>query len=111
MGVRRLWALVRGLPRDCALHRDIDPDAASWGPHEELLASLIEVTDYGNRLFFSANTKKGTAAPPAVQINRPGQGPRRPPEAGGTPAPKMATPAEIRQFAGKHLKVVPKGGE
>lgn len=71
VGARRLRALVVGLPAGCAMHRAADPDSWSWTYTEELLASLIEVVDAGNRLFVRANSKKGAKAPPAIEVKRP----------------------------------------
>lgn len=41
-GARRIWALVRGLPRDAALWRE---DVPGWTQAHELQAAQIEVTD------------------------------------------------------------------
>lgn len=41
-----------------------------WHYVEELLASLIETVDHGNRMYFKANFKGKTPKP--VEIHRPG---------------------------------------
>lgn len=57
MGVRRLIALLRGLPRDNALAREIDPDTAMWGTAEQVLWTLAQLQDEANMLAFRANFK------------------------------------------------------
>lgn len=71
--MRRLLALVKGLPPEGALHRAVRGTAAGWTNTEELLAFLCELTDQTNRLLFGAFSKKGAKAPKPVSIPRPGQ--------------------------------------
>lgn len=79
MGVRRILALIAGLPPGSAVHRSIDPHGAGkgWTTQEELLSTIAEVVDYGNRLFYAANTKKGSKQPKPLFIPRPTQPKRR----------------------------------
>lgn len=42
-----------------------------WDTTAELLATLIEVVDLGNRWFFSAHTPTGTKVPDPIVIRRP----------------------------------------
>ena len=44
-----------------------------WGDQEELLAKLVEVVDYGNRLFFRVHSDKRDEQPKPIRISRPGQ--------------------------------------
>lgn len=71
---------MAGLPYDCALHRALDPDGlgAGWGPNEELLSTLAEVTDAGNRMYYEANKKKGARPMRPLRIPRPHERRRRP---------------------------------
>jgi hypothetical protein len=78
------------LPRDSAFVRTAAPEVANWGNTEELLAAVVEAVDYGNRLFVSAHTKKGSHQPKPVQIRRPGA----PPE----PKRRQATGEDMRRF-------------
>lgn len=57
----------------------MDPNGlgAGWGPTQELLATIAELVDAGNRLFFSANSKKGTRLPRPIRIPRPSERRRR----------------------------------
>lgn len=56
----------------------------------ELLASLIEVVDHGNRVFEAAHSKKGARLRPAVRIDRPWD--KR------TPRRRQSTAEEVRAF-------------
>lgn len=47
------------------------PNAIGWGNQEELLATLIEVVDAGNRLFHKAHSKKGATQPKPIKVPRP----------------------------------------
>jgi hypothetical protein len=68
---------VKGLPPDSAVFREANENWAwgtaegQWTTAEELLATLIEVVDQGNRLVIMANTKKGTRVPDPIEIPRP----------------------------------------
>jgi hypothetical protein len=64
--------LVRNLPPEAAVWRDVDPDAAPWDLTRQLLASLVELTHAGQLLFLQANSKKGTKIPKPLVIPRPG---------------------------------------
>ncbi len=70
-GARRLYALMCGLPPHCALHRALDPTGWQWDTHAELLATIAEVNDIGNRIAVKINSKPGTPEPPALHIPRP----------------------------------------
>ena len=92
MGVRRLRALLKGLPAGSALHRELDP-GWSWTFTDELLAGVIEVLDYGNRMYFAAHKPKGAQVPKPITIRRPWD---PPPE-----KPEPATFEEVTAFFGQ----------
>lgn len=71
IGVRRICALVEGLPSDSALGRKGDPPGGRWSTTDELLAVLIEVVDVGNRMFLKAHTAPGTDVGNPIHIPRP----------------------------------------
>jgi len=73
IGVRRLRALVQGLPPGGALHRSIDPDGWRWTTDTEMLATVAELVDANNRLFYSAHAKKGSSPVKPIKIMRPGK--------------------------------------
>lgn len=53
------------------MHRSAEPEWWSWTYTEELLAELIEVMDFGNRLYLQAHTKPGAHLPDPIRIPRP----------------------------------------
>jgi len=71
--MRRLAALVNGLPLDSALVRSYDPDrlGRGWDSKSELLAMIAELIDQSNRFFIAANSKRGTQLPRPLYIARP----------------------------------------
>ena len=71
IGLRRLRSLIDGLPPQGALHRAADPEGWDWRNDEELLATLIEMVDYGNRLSWAAITRSSRIPDPMIQIRRP----------------------------------------
>jgi hypothetical protein len=79
----------------------MDPEGWNWTNTDELLASLIEVTDMGNRLYLAVHKKPHTPDPKPVEVPRPGQAARR-----REPEPrKTSTPAEVKRFMGSRIKV------
>lgn len=87
ISARRFRSLVRGLPQDSALSRELNPEWSGWGNVEELLATTIEVVDLGNRILHAAYCKE--PHPDPIEIRRPGRTPER---------PKMATSEEMVSF-------------
>lgn len=68
--MRRLWALLRGLPPTGALGRSV---GEHWPSEtvEELLATLCELVDFGNRVTLKA---WGGRPGKPVRVPRPGEG-------------------------------------
>lgn len=95
--MRRLFSLVKGLGPGSALLRAQDPAQGTWGNTEELLASLIEVVDLSNRLFYTANYK-GPALKP-IKVKRPYPTEEKLPE-----PRKPSSTAEIRKAMGSAVK-------
>jgi len=52
--VRRLLALVRGLPQESGTVRYLEPSAA-WDTSEYLLALIAELLDMANRMYLKAH--------------------------------------------------------
>jgi hypothetical protein len=71
-GSRRLMALLRGLPQESGLGRVLYPQS-DWGYSEELLATLAELVDYGNRIAYAAAPFKRKETLKPIQIPRPHQ--------------------------------------
>lgn len=68
LSARRVGSLVRGLPPDSALSRKLDAHPG-WGNVEELLATIAELTDIGNRALIGVHT--GQMPPETIAIRRP----------------------------------------
>lgn len=77
----------------------MDPTGWTWSTTEELLAGLIEVVDAGNRMFYSAHTKKGSRALEPIRIDRPWQRDEEPKKI------EKPTHSEIVRFFGDKAKV------
>lgn len=73
LGVRRLGALVDGLPPGGALDRAVDPDGwgSGWGNTEELLAKIAELVHLNWAQFVVTHSKKGAQPPRPLRIPRP----------------------------------------
>lgn len=71
LGVRRINALVEGLPLSGATFRAAATNGVQWSTTDELLAVLVEMIDHSNRMYFAAHAKKGQGVWKPVQIARP----------------------------------------
>lgn len=71
VGLRRLWALVEGLPPDGALARAI---GRRWAPGsiEELLAAVVETNWENVRATLLAGGAKSHQVPKSLHVPRPG---------------------------------------
>lgn len=78
-GVRRLLALITGLPMDAAVWREERPQ---WTTEHELLATVAEVNDAGFRALFAALGGKANGKP--LRIEHPQRATRRPAERGSS---------------------------
>jgi hypothetical protein len=94
IGTRRLWALTKFLPRGAQVHLELEPSVV-WTQEDELLATLIEVVDVGNRTFIKANSKQGTKQPKPIVIPRPGRKSTK----------RMSSIEEQKKYFGKHVRV------
>ncbi|OEJ97987.1 hypothetical protein [Streptomyces thermolilacinus] len=98
---RRLAVLVRHLPRDSALAREVHGDAAEWGVTDYLLATAVDQLAEANWMFATVNQDED--AEPLeypTPLPRPGSGDSG--AAGGADAPEDGTatpgPAELARF-------------
>lgn len=78
-----------------------------WDLKAELLASLIEVIDYGNRNFIMANSKKGTKPPQPIRVPRPTDSASRALPMETAEPPRHATASEIKAFFGGSVTYIP----
>lgn len=94
--LRRLRNLIVHLPPDSAFVRTITPRlpqaAAPWSTTDYLLALIAELVDANTRAFVSAYSKKGSKQPKPIEIDRPGDEPKRPAD--------MSSPEALKFFAG-----------
>ncbi|AHH97225.1 hypothetical protein [Kutzneria albida] len=84
--------LIRHLPKESALVRELYGDQAEWGLGEHLLATAVDQLAIGNWLFVSANSAEDADRPPRPDpLPRPGIDPVPDRE-------RSATPEEIGAF-------------
>lgn len=100
IGVRRLLSLVNGLPVRGSVHRDLNSDGRDWSSIEELLATVIELLDFGNRMRFAANVKQGTKIWEPIEVRRPYDTDKLKPE----PEPAKTTVDDLVQAFGADLE-------
>lgn len=89
MGLRRLRALIQGLPPGSAVHRSLDPQGSQWTFDTELLAALAELLDHSNRLYLAAHKNKGAQLPRPISIKRPWD---------TTQEPQIASGEQVKEF-------------
>jgi len=69
VGGRRLTTLINGLSPNSATMRKVNSGGGVWGPTEELLATLCEMIDLSNRMYFQAHFEGDVWD--AIEIPRP----------------------------------------
>ncbi|MFJ9638296.1 hypothetical protein [Streptomyces sp. NPDC101178] len=70
---RRLAVLVKHMPRDSAVSRELDGDGAEWTVSDYLLAAAVDHLAAANWMFASVNTDEDSEPPEApVPVPRPG---------------------------------------
>lgn len=63
--------LVRQLPRDSALHRELHGEAADWSVTDHLLAAAVDHLAAANWMFASVNSEEGDQPEPPAPVPRP----------------------------------------
>ncbi|WP_145499650.1 hypothetical protein [Streptomyces sp. CFMR 7] len=86
---RRLAVLVKHMPRDSAVSRELDGDGAEWTVTDYLLAAAVDHLAAANWMFASVNTDE-EAEPLEVPAPVPRPGDRTGPEE--TPVEESAAP-------------------
>lgn len=71
IGARRLWSLISNLSPKSALHRALDPEGWHWSQTDELLATIVEEIDQGNRMFHSAHRDEKSKTWDPIRVPRP----------------------------------------
>ncbi|MFG2128289.1 hypothetical protein ACGFNV_10860 [Streptomyces sp. NPDC048751] len=107
LSARRLSVLIKHLPRDSALNRDLHGEAAEWSVTDHLLAAAVDHLAAANWMFATVNTAEDGEAPePPVPVPRPGDPPEEERDApvGDTPAPtednSAPSPVQLARFFG-----------
>lgn len=102
---RRLAVLVRHLPRDSAVIREVDGEAAEWSVTDHLLAAAVDHLAAANWMYASVNTAEDADPPEApTPVPRPGPPPVQPQDpAPAEPvsrpkAPEVPSAVELARF-------------
>lgn len=94
---RRLAVLVRHLPRDSALHRELHGEAAEWSVTDYLLAHAVDQLAESNWMFAMVNRdEEAEPLEPPLPVPRPG-------DPAVEPEPEIASEgstATMREIAG-----------
>lgn len=71
-GARRVWSLVSGLSPTGATARATMYDGNPWSTTDEFLATIIELLDHGNRMYYGTHRpKSGSNVWDPVTVPRP----------------------------------------
>ncbi|MBY8878069.1 hypothetical protein [Actinacidiphila acidipaludis] len=100
MTSRRLSVLVRHLPRDSAVGRELHGEAAEWSVGDHLLAAAVDHLAAANWMFACVNTAEDADQPdPPEPVPRPGAGADGPDAADSAGArPAQPSPNELAGF-------------
>ncbi|WP_406131903.1 hypothetical protein [Streptomyces sp. NBC_00989] len=71
LSARRLTVLVRQLPHDSALNRELHGEAADWSVTDHLLAAAVDHLAAANWMFASVNSEEGDQPDPPAPVPRP----------------------------------------
>nr|WP_189847267.1 hypothetical protein [Streptomyces omiyaensis] len=95
--------LIKHLPRDSALQRDLHGEAADWSVTDHLLAAAVDHLAVANWMFLCVNgSEDGDQPDPPKPVPRPADGGAGEPE-GAAPAdapPEEVSPARLARFFG-----------
>lgn len=84
---RRLAVLIRHLPRDSAVNRELFGEAADWTVTDHLLAAAVDHLAAANWMFARVNSDEASPPDPPLPVPRPG-------DAATEPAPDPDPAAE-----------------
>ncbi|MEW2621232.1 hypothetical protein [Streptomyces sp. NPDC048106] len=71
LSARRLSVLVKHLPRDSALNRELHGEAADWSVTDHLLAAAVDHLAAANWMFACVNSGEGDEPEAPVPVPRP----------------------------------------
>ncbi|MFI7500512.1 hypothetical protein ACIBVL_18800 [Streptomyces sp. NPDC049687] len=72
LSARRLSVLIKHLPRESALNRDLHGEAADWSVTDHLLAAAVDHLAAANWMFACVNSDEGEQPEPPAPVPRPG---------------------------------------
>lgn len=93
LSARRLALLVKHLPRESALNRELHGEAAEWSVSDHLLAAAVDHLAAANWMFASVNSEEGDQPDPPTPVPRPSYDDAEPPAAEREPDPATASTA------------------
>ncbi|GAA4905247.1 hypothetical protein ACFPM3_30190 [Streptomyces coeruleoprunus] len=92
---RRLAVLIKHLPRDSAVTRELEGEAADWNVTDYLLAHAVDHLAAANWMFVTVNSDEDADLPePPVPVPRPGDGQRQE-EGDGAPSAEPVVPDPV----------------
>ncbi|MFC7792374.1 hypothetical protein [Streptomyces cinereoruber] len=101
---RRVLVLIKHLPRDSALQRELHGEAAEWSVTDHLLAAAVDHLAAANWMFQCVNASEdGDQPEPPKPVPRPGGGDEEAEERDGeTPEAENpgVSPAQLARFFG-----------
>jgi hypothetical protein len=105
LSTRRLAVLVKHLPRDGAVSREIHGEGAEWTVTDHLLAAAVDHLAAANWMFACVNTDEDSDPPePPTPVPRPGDDPEPSPDEGdegdddSAAPPDRPSPAKLAHF-------------
>ncbi|WP_033280251.1 hypothetical protein [Streptomyces sp. NRRL F-525] len=101
LSARRLTVLVRQLPHDSALNRELHGEAADWSVTDHLLAAAVDHLAAANWMFASVNSEEGDQPDPPAPVPRPSYGEETPAQENGPEAEEPApSTVQLARFFG-----------
>ncbi|WSX18117.1 hypothetical protein OG496_33700 [Streptomyces sp. NBC_00988] len=98
LSARRLTVLIRQLPHDSALNRELHGGAADWSVTDHLLAAAVDHLAAANWMFASVNSEEGDQPEPPAPVPRPSYDEEAAAVQEGEPAPETekAAPSNVQ---------------
>ncbi|MCT9083880.1 hypothetical protein [Streptomyces fulvoviolaceus] len=110
LSARRLALLVKHLPRDSALNRELHGEAAEWSVSDHLLAAAVDHLAAANWMFACVNSEEGDQPEPPTPVPRPSYDdegeappttePSPSPDPGSTPNDEAPSAVQLARFFG-----------
>ncbi len=98
-----MLVLIKHLPRDSALQRELHGEAAEWSVTDHLLAAAVDHLAVSNWMFLCVNgAEDGDQPEPPKPVPRPGTGEDgdETPDGGPEQAPEAVSAGQLARFFG-----------